>query len=73
MFAQEDHPIAGGEGTGTPQEELTFEFPLFDNGLAQAEGRPHPCAVTAGCGLYYAQTELDVDEWQAPHDEYDWQ
>ena len=31
MFAQEDHPIAGGEGTGTPQEELTFEFPVFDN------------------------------------------
>ena len=38
--AQEDYPIAGGDGTGTPQEELTelsIELPLFDNELAQVE------------------------------------
>ena len=37
---QEDYPIAGGDGTGTPQEELTeirVELPLFDNELAQED------------------------------------
>ena len=38
-LAQVDHPIAGGEGTGTPQEalpELSVEL-VADNGLAQIE------------------------------------
>ena len=37
-FAQVDQDIAGGEGTGAPQEELqelSLELPLFDNELAQ--------------------------------------
>ena len=40
---QEDYPIAGGDGTGTPQEELTeltVELTDFDNGLAQKEDYP---------------------------------
>ena len=43
MFAQEDYSIAGGDGTGTPQEELTeltVELTDFDNGLAQKEDYP---------------------------------
>ena len=38
-LAQVDHPIAGGEGTGTPQEalpELSVEL-VTDGGLAQIE------------------------------------
>ena len=39
FFAQVDHPIAGGEGTGTPQEELqelSVEL-VADDELAQIE------------------------------------
>ena len=51
-YAQVDHPIAGGEGTGTPQEELTelsIELPLFDNELAQANQIDLACLRGISC------------------------
>ena len=62
MFAQEDYSIAGGDGTGTPQEELTelsIELPLFDNELAQVH---HPIAGGEGTGTPQEElTELSID------------
>ena len=61
-LAQVEHPIAGGEGTGTPQEalpELSVELPLFDNELAQVD---HPIAGGEGTGTpQEALPELSVE------------
>ena len=64
-LAQVNHPIAGGDGTGTPQEELTEmsvelpTLPLFDNELAQED---HPIAGGEGTGTPQEElTELSVE------------
>ena len=62
LHSQVDHPTAGGEGTGTPLEELTelsIELPLFDNELAQVD---HPIAGGDGTGTPQEElTELSIE------------
>ena len=60
-FAQVDQDIAGGEGTGAPQEELqelSLELPLFDNELAQI--------------LAYSESGLDIPDGSSCEGKKDW-
>ena len=81
-LAQVDQPIAGGEGTGTPQEaltELSVEFPLFDNELAQVEadaqhGFTHEDTLCylypEHCGLAQIKAEAHTNaNWNRGHNE----